>query len=274
MSSKLQFLQAHCLIMKLVLFHGPGSASNELLWNSHITSELSKICKVLYAKPTFSRIENTFANQDAKIDLVLSGYDTGQLSTVLFNVKGITMREPPLIRNDLMCPAIEDYFELEQSNKALEDLRGPLIRKWNAFKHSQELTRGGKVSSVAVEPWVFNTRPVKKILTSENQLVGFNSKSQTNSQYDMKDRRGSRFFQDEPSTGYDRNTVNFKMRRPPDEVSSEHFLALKPVIYESLDSMPLRLQKWLRGAVEDDFTTNEAEQARLDLMLHGFKGFN
>lgn len=269
MSFKLQFLQTHCLIMKLVLSHGPSTASNELLWNNHIISELSKICKVIYAKPTFTKLENTFTNRDARIDLVLSSNCTDRLSTVLFNIKGITMKKPPKIRTDLMCPGLKDIFALEHSNEDLEELHGLLLRKWNRSKPSASYIASEQ--PVIIKPWIFNNRPVKKVVTSGNLLVALNAPNIMKRQYDLSDHRGSRFFQEGPLTKLHDHTASIYHSSGP--ISSEGYLKVKPVIYESLDSMPPRLQKWLHGAIDDTVKINQHEQERLDLMLHGFKGF-
>lgn len=269
MSFKLQFLQTHCLIMKLVLSHSPSTASNELLWNNHIISELSKICKVIYAKPTFTKLENTFTNRDARIDLVLSSNFIDQLSTVLFNIKGITMKEQPNIRTDLMCSAIEDIFALEHGNEDLKELHNLVLRKWNRTKPNASYM--ASEPPVIINPWIFNNRPIKKVVTSENLLVALNAPNIMKRQYDLSDHRGSRFFQVGPLTKAHDHTAT--VNHPSGPISSETYLKVKPVIYESLDSMPLRLQKWLHGAIDDTVKINQHEQERLDLMLHGFKGF-
>lgn len=270
MSSKLQFLQNHCLILKLALYHNPKTASRELAWTNRIVSELSKICKVVYARPTFTRVGNTFSSQQARIDLVLSSYGIDQLATVLFNVRGIVMGPESKMNNQAMCPDIEDYFVLEQSNPTLERVRQRLIRTWSNIGHKEKMTFRRPRSSVLVSPWIFNSRPTRNAVTDSNQTIELNLRNLTRRQYDLRDHRGSRFFpESSPSTPDD-----IPVDSPTNRLSEKGaVLWIKPVIYEGLDTMPSNLQKWLYGVLDDDTTTNESEQARLDLMMHGFKGF-
>lgn len=266
MASNLQFLQKHCLILKLVLFHGSKSGSNELLWCHHITSELSKLCKVLYARPTLSRLHTTFTRQNTGIDLVLSSHDVGLLSPVLFGITGITMnnRNAQVKTSDLVCPRIDDYFKLEESNGTLESLRTRLTGQWNRRRHASVLDRDGQQEMIKLGPWLFNATPVKQAVTSENNLVALNMRNLTKAQYNVK---GSRFFQEE-------NLSKDSSLTRSDEESSNSFLRIRPILYENIDSMPDSLERWLHDVLTEDAEPDAADQDRLDLLLHGFKGFN
>lgn len=279
MPSKLHFLQTNCLILKLVLLHGTKSAPNELLWNSFITSELSKFSKVLYAKPTFSKLNNSLVSQEAKLDLVLSTRNVELLSTVLFNIRGVQMETNYRFQNELICPPIEEYFLLEESNQYLENLRTSLIKRWNVNRHSKMHLDGKTQSTIGISPWLFNSSPTKQVLTSDNNSVMLNRRNLMKGQYDLNDHQGSRFFQESvkrdlpqsPSSSH--STHRFSSIIGEKSNLKHSSLALTPIIYESFDAMPYGLQKWLHNVVEDDYISQNDNIDRLDLLLDGFKGF-
>ncbi|QLQ82465.1 hypothetical protein HG537_0H02270 [Torulaspora globosa] len=262
MMSRLRFLQEHCVILKLVLFGGGKSCCNEMVWDHHITMELGKLCKVLYARPTLSKASNTFVKQDRGVDLVVSGYDVGLLSHVLFSIKGIAMDRK--VEVDGVCPGIEDYFTLEPSNVELETVRACLAKQWSKRKHAGNVDRSGVVK---VGNWIFDTQPVKHVVTSENNLVALNSRN-LRSQYNLRDHRGSRFF----TEGSSANLNGKSLVTTSNEPTRANYLRIKPVLYESFDSMPGSLKKWLHDVVMEGIEPDTSDQERLDLLLHGFKG--
>ncbi|QLL32058.1 hypothetical protein HG536_0C02270 [Torulaspora globosa] len=269
MTSSLGFLQQHCVILKLVLFHGSKSAANEMLWSHHITSELGKLCKVLYARPTFSKAYNTLVRQDTGLDLVLSCYDVGLLSPVLFSIKGITMgRKAERAAVSGVCPPIGEYFTLEPSNVRLESLRARLTRQWSKRKHAPSVDRNGQPAVIQIGHWIFDSQPVRSVVTSENNLVALNSRN-LRSQYDLRDHRGSRFFAEGSPTNVNQKSLVTKAN----EQTTGNYLRIKPVLYEGFDPMPGSLKRWLHDVVAEGVEPDARDQERLDLLLHGFKGF-
>lgn len=266
MSSRLGFLQQHCVILKLVLFHGSRSAFNEMLWSHRITSELGKLCKVLYARPTFSKGNHTFVKQDTGVDLVLSCYDVGLLSQVLFSIKGITMGRKAERAVSGVCPPIADYFTLEPSNLALESVRARLSKEWSRRKRWPSVDRNGQPAVIQIGNWIFDSQPVKDVVTSENNLVALNNRN-LRMQYDLRDHKGSRFF----AEGSNVNQNSLVTR--DNEQTTGNYLRIKPVLYEGFDSMPASLKKWLHDVVTESVESDPSDQERLDLLLHGFKGF-
>lgn len=238
-----------------------------------MTSQISKLCKVLYAKPTFSKVPNSFVRQAAGIDLVLSCYDVNLLSPLLFSIEGIRMSgkmlsQPP----DVVCPPIEDYFKLEPSNAGLDALRLVVTKQWARRERVARLQRYTEPAAVYAMPWVFNGRPAKSVVTSENNILALNSRNITKSQYDLKDHIGSRFFRQDESLKVDNNSLVRVEENPI--IDPDNYLRLKAVLYESFDSMPAPLQNWLNNVILQDVEPQPEDQDRIDLLLHGFKGFN
>lgn len=296
MSSRLTYIQKHCLILKLELFFRTSSAPNELLWNRYITAKLGEICKILYAKPTFSHLPNTLVSKRSRIDLVLSSSNVDQLLTVLFNLRGIEMgsfRTPGRTSSP-----ISELFTLEDRNDDLKNLHSSLLREWKVLNHRAACNRNEIQPLVKFSPMIFNSKPAQSIYINEDVHVSFAEREQLPPEYDMSAHHGSRFFnvdrfslpagnnrvekrrenKENASFGDDENAREFYafINRYQRGHSSD-YVAITSKLYLRFDSLPYGLQKWLLGTCSDSGTLQKGQKdtsEKVDLLLHGFRGFN
>lgn len=285
------------MILKLELSFRTTSAPNELLWNRYITAKLGKICKILYAKPTFSHLPNTLVSKKSRIDLVLSSFSVDQLLTVLFNLRGVEMGAFRTV-GPTSSP-ISELFTLEDSNEDLENLNSSLSREWKVLNHRDACNRNELQPLVKLSPWIFNSKPAKSICINDDEYVSFTRRERLPLQYDMNDHHGSRFFDVDRFTLPAGNNRMEERRRENKEnahfesdenakelhefinryqrSNSSDYVAITPKLYHEFDSLPYGLQKWLLGICSDGGALQKGRKdasEQVDILLHGFRGLN
>lgn len=298
MSYRLRFLQDHCLVLSLKLFHSPVSLPNELLWTKSITYELNKICNVLYARTTLSYNGNSIARKQPRLDLVLSSFDVSKLSNIIFNLRGVELKESA-IPAKYSVSSMEESFGTPKENKDLSILYESLLARWKVINHGRDCKIRELQPLINLSPLLFNSKAAKHVFTTSKNLFKFSDSINLPYKYEVKDHPGSRFLnldrfavsaKDDPQQypgprinphnhlKMDENAREFhKFIQKYKQSESNHYLALTPELYQDFDSLPTALQKWLHDIEKTEIALDKSKPGgldELDILLHGFEGFS
>ncbi|QLG73613.1 hypothetical protein HG535_0F01240 [Zygotorulaspora mrakii] len=297
MSKRLSFLQDHCLLLTLGLFHRSVSPPNELLWTRNIASELSKICNILYARNTFSYRANSVARHQPTLDLVLSSSNVTRLAKIIFNLRGIKLNENEIETTPILNP-VEESIDSVTEYRELDSVYESLKQQWNIASHREGYGKSALQPLISVSSLFFNKRPVEAAYSATNELIPLSRSPGLQSDCVTTNPQTSTFFQvDEfaqnakqsefhhPELQQMQKGSNFMLddaaRHFHDYIGQckkfnhHQYLALTPKLYYNYDSFPVGLKKWLHDIdrLDMSFKDKRAQSDRLDILLHGFKGF-
>ncbi|CAI4055146.1 hypothetical protein SUVZ_16G4030 [Saccharomyces uvarum] len=257
------FLRRNCILVELKLFYNTMFPPKELYWNHRITTELSKFSDIKYARPTFAIGKGTFKKTSPKLDLILATPDIHKLATVLFNIRAFIMNKKEETSTVTTCHHGSGVPSNEGEGGNLEQKYSSLLTAWSG-------DIGGQDSSFTqLQPdanLLFFRRPVDYANTTENRHV------------DLSSRDFFRLHEEPHGRNEDDRAADYS--QSPAEIKESEYgpnlIQLEPSLYYNYSSLPDNMKLWLNGLEDNKKTIMEIDEKateRLDMLLHGFKGF-
>lgn len=257
------FLRRNCILVEIKLFYNTLFPPKELYWNHRITTELSKFSNIKYARPTFTIGKGTFKKTSPKLDLILAAPDIHKLTTVLFNLRAFIMNKKEEKSTITMSHHGPGVPSNEGEDRNLEQIYSSLLTAWSGDIRAQDS------SFIQLQPdtsLLFARRPANYANTTENRRVDLSSRDffrLHEEQHDKNDDvRAADYFESPAEikeSGYGPNLIR-----------------LEPSLYYNYSSLPDNMKLWLNGLEDNKKTLMEIDEKateRLDMLLHGFKGF-
>ncbi|CAI1781976.1 hypothetical protein SEUBUCD646_0P03980 [Saccharomyces eubayanus] len=257
------FLRRNCILVELKLFYDTLYPPKELYWNHRITTELSKFSDIKYARPTFAIGKGTFKKTSPKLDLILATPDIHKLATVLFNLRAFIMNKREEKLTVTMCQHGSGVPSNEGEDKDLDQKYSSLLNVWggNARVQDSPFTQLQPDTNL-----LFARRPVDYANTTENRRV------------DLSSRDFFRLHEEQHERNEDDRAADYS--QSPAEIRKSEYgpnmIHLEPLLYHSYSSLPTNMKLWLNGVKDDKKTLMEIDENatdKLDMLLHGFKGF-
>ncbi|CCD22612.1 Mss18p NDAI_0A04560 [Naumovozyma dairenensis CBS 421] len=278
--SLLKSLQHKALFLQLGLHYKPSFKGNrnETKVFENIYNELSRICQIRYGKPTFSTSPKNISRSIPKLDLIVLPGDIIKFSRIFANLRGIdlTIKPKTLPRAPYFY---SEFTELDQRQNDrhsfnLKWMDKKLSNKWRTGivnqSNNKDCTGFMRISNL-----IFADKPTLKISTTAGKNVPLYDLSSLQ----LRNEDSNEMTTLDNTESYSKVIENFYPRMSDCTKNSRNsdFVALRPRYYTSFSSLPSQMQKWLIDSEKEEGAFSEyngLEKERLDLLLHGFKGFN
>lgn len=225
----------HCVPVNLQLFYKPHSTPNELLWHRFLVGELNRITKVVYARPHLRRTQSLSRNTEG-FDLVLSG-PKERLTLFLSRLRGLQMDRESTVRSSSV--KLGQVIEKDH-NQELDNVCDSLEQQCDITRRQKAYGLRNLAPLVRVAPWIFDSSPGELQPANQNETL----KHKIDNFYAAASN-----FQD-----------------------ADQLIALEARLYQNMESMPLPMRTWFRGAIKNHNFEQRCHD-RLDMLTHGFKKF-
>lgn len=267
MSNIVRSIRNNCVVLDLHLHYKQSNKlRNEIKHINLITNELSKICNILYNRPTFSSLPRDISKSKPKLELVLASSNVNILSRILASVNGIQ------IRDQISDEGANLHSEFDSNIIPPDKVDFRLNELYNSLK-SGWASKKGITQNALISPWVFSSISPSILDTINDYEAPIITLTDNLVQDQHKNGLTETGFLE--GDDFNISTTFISGNSDMQETTLVNILNLSSTFHRSLGTTSPTLRAWFHGINNIDVQDPESlqkEKEKLDLLLHGFSG--